>query len=71
MTEDKVKDIISIWYNLNKDNLRTVCNTNDVNDTFFTIQYISKKCILGIVSEIVVSKFELIISNGDISIKKC
>lgn len=71
MTEDKVKDIISIWYNLNKDNLRTVCNTNDVNDTFFTIQYISKKCILGIVSEIVASKFELIISNGDISIKKC
>lgn len=70
--EEKIKDILALSYDLNKDNMVVKKTKDTVNSIVYEVDYTLQKSVLGINCNVNVAYFEIDIDrNGGFAIKKC
>lgn len=72
MEENRLKDILALSFNLNKEYIKLENNVKCFpNETIYKLTYIVDKTVLGLSCKIKIGYFEISIKNDLISIKKC
>ena len=69
--EEKIKDILVLSFDLNKDNLVVKKIKDTTNSVVYEADYTLQKSTLGINCNVNVAYFEIVIDRNGFSIKKC
>ncbi len=69
--EEKIKDILVLSFDLNKDNLVVKKIKDTTNSVVYEADYTLQKSALGINCNVNVAYFEIVIDRNGFSIKKC